>query len=189
MENVVPTYQSEIAPGALRGFFVGSIQLCLTTGSLIAGIVNNSMSKKVDDSGWQIATALQALPAAMILCLIFLTPNSPRWLVFNDRHEEAVQVLRSVRPKQDVDMGLPELEVAAMTEEGQHGRRRKGAWKELFNSKNRRRTGIACSIMSFQQLTGVTFSSSYGPTFYRSVGLADMAFVYAVHLPVPYPNS
>lgn len=34
--------------------------------------------------------------------------------------------------------------------------------------------------MSFQQLTGVTFSSSYGPTFYRSVGLADMAFVYAV---------
>lgn len=34
--------------------------------------------------------------------------------------------------------------------------------------------------MSLQQLTGVTFSSSYGPTFYRSVGLADMAFVYAV---------
>lgn len=34
--------------------------------------------------------------------------------------------------------------------------------------------------MALQQLTGVTFSSSYGPTFYRSVGLADMAFVYAV---------
>lgn len=34
--------------------------------------------------------------------------------------------------------------------------------------------------MSFQQLTGVTFSSSYGPTFYRQVGLADMAFIYAV---------
>lgn len=36
------------------------------------------------------------------------------------------------------------------------------------------------SIMTFQQLTGVTFSSSYGPTFYRQVGLADMAFIYAV---------
>ena len=34
--------------------------------------------------------------------------------------------------------------------------------------------------MTFQQLTGVTFSSSYGPTFYRQVGLADMAFIYAV---------
>lgn len=36
--------------------------------------------------------------------------------------------------------------------------------------------------MTFQQLTGVTFSSSYGPTFYRSVGLGDMAFIYAVSL-------
>lgn len=34
--------------------------------------------------------------------------------------------------------------------------------------------------MALQQLTGVTFSSSYGPTFYRSVGLGDMAFIYAV---------
>lgn len=41
-------------------------------------------------------------------------------------------------------------------------------------------TRIACTALSFQQLTGVTFSSSYGPTFYRSVGLVDMAFIYAV---------
>ncbi|RMJ15209.1 hypothetical protein CDV36_005138 [Fusarium kuroshium] len=166
VENVVPTYQSEIAPGALRGFFVG--------------IVNESMSRKTDNSGWQIATALQALPAVIIICLLFFTPNSPRWLIFNDRYEEALKVLRSVRRKQDVDNGLPELELASMREEGQAGRREKGPWKDLVNRENRRRTGIACAIMTFQQLTGVTFSSSYGPTFYRSVGLSDMAFIYAV---------
>ncbi len=33
--------------------------------------------------------------------------------------------------------------------------------------------------MALQQLTGVTFSSSYGPTFYRQVGLGSMAFAYA----------
>ncbi|KAM0328291.1 hypothetical protein ACHAPQ_007198 [Fusarium lateritium] len=163
VENVVPTYQSEIAPGALRGFFVGSIQLCLTTGSLIAGIVNESMSRKTNNSGWQIATALQALPAVVILCLLYFTPNSPRWLTFNDRHEEALQVLRSIRRKEDVDNGLPELELTSMREEGQIGKREKGPWKDLFRGKNLRRTG-----------------SSYGPTFYRSVGLADKAFVYAV---------
>ncbi|KAM0210990.1 hypothetical protein ACHAQD_010455 [Fusarium lateritium] len=163
VENVVPTYQSEIAPGALRGFFVGSIQLCLTTGSLIAGIVNESMSRKTDNSGWQIATALQALPAVVILCLLYFTPNSPRWLTFNDRHEEALQVLRSIRRKEDVDNGLPELELTSMREEGQIGKREKGPWKDLFRGRNLRRTG-----------------SSYGPTFYRSVGLADKAFVYAV---------
>lgn len=33
--------------------------------------------------------------------------------------------------------------------------------------------------MALQQLTGVTFSSSYGPTFYKQVGLGAMAFSYA----------
>lgn len=175
-----PTYQSEIAPALLRGFMVGSIQLLLTFGSLIAGIVNESMSKRSDQSGWQIATALQAFPAVMILCLIWFTPNSPRWLVFNDRSDEALKVLRSVRKKEAMENGQPELEIAAMREDGQIGKQKKGSWAELFNEKNRRRTIIACTIMGFQQLTGVTFSSSYGPTFYRQVGLSDMAFVYAV---------
>lgn len=38
---------------------------------------------------------------------------------------------------------------------------------------------IAVAIMSLQQLTGVTFSSSYGPTFYKAVGLGEKAFAYA----------
>ena len=138
------------------------------------------MSKKTTDMGWQIATALQAAPAVLIISLLWFTPNSPRWLVFNDRHEEALKVVRSLRSKEDVDRGLPELEIASMREEGQVGKREKAPWKDLFNRQNRRRTGIACALMSFQQLTGVTFSSSYGPTFYRSVGLVDMAFIYAV---------
>ena len=152
----VPTYQTEIAPAPLRGFFVGSIQLLLTFGSLIAGIVNESMSKKTDESGWQIATALQALPAVIILSLLWLTPNSPRWLVFNDRSDEAVKVLKTVRKKEAVEYGQPELEVAAMREQGAIGRQKKGGWMELFNQKNRTRTLIACTIMGFQQLTGTS---------------------------------
>lgn len=38
--------------------------------------------------------------------------------------------------------------------------------------------------MALQQLTGVTFSSSYGTTFYKQVGLGSMAFTYAVCLPL-----
>ncbi|KAI1846019.1 hypothetical protein JX266_007828 [Neoarthrinium moseri] len=145
VENVVPTYQSEIAPAPLRGFFVGSIQLCLSFGSLIAGVVNEAMLSKFDDMGWQVSTALQALPSVVIIYF-----------------------------------GIPELEIAAMREDGSSGKREKGPWIDLIKGTNRRRLAIACGIMSFQQLTGVTFSSSYGPTFYKSVGLGANAFVYAV---------
>lgn len=120
---------------------MGSIQLCLTFGSLIAGIVNEVMSHKTGSSGWQIATAIQAAPAVIILSGLWLTPNSPRWLVFNDRSDEALAVLRKIRRKTDVDNGRPELEIAVMGEESQVGKREKGPWRDLFNEKNRRRTG------------------------------------------------
>lgn len=120
---------------------MGSIQLCLTFGSLVAGIVNESMSHRTDSSGWQIATAIQAAPAVIIICGLWFTPNSPRWLVFNDRSDEALAVLRKVRSKADVENGTPEIEIAAMGEESHVGKREKGPWSDLFNEKNRRRTG------------------------------------------------
>lgn len=75
VENVTPTYQSEVSPAALRGFFVGSIQLFLTFGSLIAGIVNNEMAKHTTQTGWMVATALQALPAVVIMIGLPFTPG------------------------------------------------------------------------------------------------------------------
>lgn len=136
------------------------------------------MAKRTDSTGWQIATAIQVVPPVLIMFGLYWTPDSPRWLVFKDRSDDAVKVLRRVRRQQDIDSGVCELEIAAMREDA-GATTRKGPWIDLIKGNNRRRTNIACSIMSLQQLTGVTFSSSYGPTFYKSVGLGNMAFAYA----------
>ncbi|KAK6075995.1 sugar transporter [Seiridium cupressi] len=174
LENVVPTYQSEIVPAPLRAFLVGS---------LIAGIINQSMASNIDNSGWQIATASQTLPV-VIMCFSYFTPNSPRWLVFNDRDDEALAVLKKLRTKRNVNIGVSELEIASMREDGHIGRQTKGSWADLIKGNNRRRLAIACGIMLFQQLTGITFSSSYGPTFYKSVGLGANAYTHALSPPV-----
>lgn len=97
-----------------------------------------------------------------------------------NRRTEAIATLQRIRPKKLVEEGLCEVEATSL--ENSETVAEKGKWSELFNSSNRRRTGIALAIMSLQQLTGVTFSSSYGPTFYKKVGLGDMAFTYAVCL-------
>ncbi|PLB49104.1 general substrate transporter [Aspergillus steynii IBT 23096] len=182
VENVVPTYESEICPAPLRGFCVGSIQLFLTFGSLIAGIVNQYLSKSNTDMGWMLATGIQAVPALIILSGLYFTPtnkntDSPRWLISKNRREEALAALRRLRPKKAVEDGLCELEVWAL--ENSDNRSEKAPWVELFSASNWRRTSIALFLMALQQLPGVTFSSSYGPTFYKKVGLGDMAFTYA----------
>lgn len=75
MLQVVPTYESEICPAPLRGFCVGSIQLFLTFGSLIAGIANQYLSKYTTDAGWMIATGVQGVPALLILAGLPFTPS------------------------------------------------------------------------------------------------------------------
>ncbi len=136
---------------------------------------------------------MQAVPALVILTLLPLTPDSPRWLITRDRYDDAVKVLRKVRSKAEVESGGCEFEVAAIREAGETTHR-KGSWLELFKGPvNRRRTYIAVAGLTLYQLCGPTFVSAYGPrsvlchkrvlsqancegSFYKQVGLASQAF-------------
>jgi SP family sugar:H+ symporter-like MFS transporter len=54
---------------------VGAIDLFLLIGALIAALANNSLSKYSDQSGWIIATAIQAIPPFLILFGLPFTPG------------------------------------------------------------------------------------------------------------------
>lgn len=46
------------------------------------------------DASWRVPLALQLVPAAVLCSLLTLVPESPRWLLLRDRHEEALESLR-----------------------------------------------------------------------------------------------
>ncbi|KAF5373744.1 hypothetical protein D9758_000707 [Tetrapyrgos nigripes] len=196
VENVVPTYQSEIAPSGSRGFIVGSLQMFLACGSLVAAGVNRHYSTAVDNSGWIIPVSIQFVTPVIIMCGLYFIPLSPRWLLFKGRREEAIAVLKSVRPKHYVDAGLCEEEANAIEESIREEARIRNTggggvnypgwnqgklgWFDLFRGPNLRRTTIATVVFAFQQLTGQAFSSQYGTVFYIRAGLANMAFTYSL---------
>jgi hypothetical protein len=47
-----------------------------------------------NDGQWRLPFALQLVPAMFLIGFLLLTPESPRWLLLRDRHEEAVESLR-----------------------------------------------------------------------------------------------
>lgn len=55
---------------------MGSIQLFLTFGSLIAGVANEGLSKLDTDAGWTVATGIQMVPALIILAGLYFTPGT-----------------------------------------------------------------------------------------------------------------
>ena len=79
---VVPIYQAETAPKALRGMMTSTLQLMIVGGQLVASLVTFGTQHIQSQRGWQIPVGLQFIAPAIIVVLLPFVPESPRWYVF-----------------------------------------------------------------------------------------------------------
>ena len=178
-ENTSTTYQTEIVPGAIRGAVVGSIQLFIQFGQIMASGINNRYSKHTTSGGWIVPVAVQAvIPGILIFAPLFI-PSGPRWLLSKGRKDGAIHSLKRLRPKAEVAAGHCEEEADAI-QEAMNNKMDKGPWLDLFRGTNLRRTEIAAVVFILQQFTGQGFVSQYSPRFYQTVGLGEHAFEYNI---------
>lgn len=70
---------------SLHSWFVGSIAAAWITFG----------TREIDSTwSWRLPSLLQLLPSLIQLSTIWFLPESPRWLISNDRHEEAMAALK-----------------------------------------------------------------------------------------------
>ncbi|MDN5971207.1 MAG: MFS transporter, partial [Enterobacterales bacterium] len=89
-----PMYIAEVSPAEKRGKFVAINQLTIVIGVLAAQLVNLMIAEPVASSatmqdivqswngqvGWRWMFGAELIPAVLFLLLMFLVPDSPRWL-------------------------------------------------------------------------------------------------------------
>jgi MFS family permease len=85
---VGPMYISEIAPPQIRGRLAGSFQLMIVVGIFIA-YLTNFIFVDFGDTSWRWMLGMMVIPASLFVILLRFIPESPRWLVLNNRDEEA----------------------------------------------------------------------------------------------------
>jgi SP family myo-inositol transporter-like MFS transporter 13 len=176
---VVPMYISELAPSAFRGRLVTVSSLFITGGQVVAYLIGWLFSTR--PHGWRWMVGLGALPAAVQFCMLFLLPETPRYLVKVGRKEQARKVLRRVygvgRGMERLVNGvLRRVEKEILEEHDAAGERSgphaaKQGWKGRLarvndtltqllavGSGNRRALIIACMLQGFQQLCGFVSS-------------------------------
>ena len=91
---VVPVYLAEVSPAHMRGRIVSLFELMLCLGMLAAALVDAVLESV--GASWRIMVGLPVIPGCIMLCSMCILPESPRWLVVNDRLDEALTVLHKV---------------------------------------------------------------------------------------------
>ena len=144
VENAVPAYAAEVSPAATRGLFAGSIMFVTGMGNLWGAGMSRAYATETGSKGWIVPTAVQLIPAVLMLILIPFTPESPRWLILKGRMQKAKENLDRLRPKHDVVSGATQAEIDALNDavEQAHAQEQ-GSWLDLFRGNYLRRTWVS----------------------------------------------
>jgi MFS transporter, SP family, major inositol transporter len=168
---VVPTYLAEMAPAERRGRIITLNELMIVSGQLLAFGINAAIGAALGEHAgiWRWMLAVAVLPAVALFAGMLFMPQSPRWLVSKGRVDEAVQVLRRVRPGGAVQAELQEIEQLAVREQDA----RMSATAILATRWTRTLLLIGVGIGVVQQVSGVNSIMYYGTQILSQSGLGD----------------
>ena len=113
---------------------------------------------------------------------VFLAPESPWWLVRQERFEDAKKaLLRLTSPKSDPTFNADEtVDMMRHTNELEKDMLEGVSYLECFRGVNLRRTEIVCMLFVSQSLAGNTFSN-YSTYFFQQAGLTgEVAYDFAM---------
>ncbi|CDO77278.1 hypothetical protein BN946_scf184753.g28 [Trametes cinnabarina] len=170
LSAIVPLYNGETAPKAMRGMLLVLYQLQIIIGIFLSYIIEIGTHHIEGSASWRIPVGLQMLWGLALLSGIFFLPESPRHLLGTGREEEARQVVATLNSLPEDDPAVTEI-----IEELEYGIRAeneggKATWMECFSQRNLlwKRTINGMMLQFIQQLNGQNFYYYYGDTFFKS---------------------
>lgn len=126
----------------------------------------------------------QAVPSIIQLVLAIFAPESPRWLIYNDRQSEAFEMLVKYHAGGDRDSRLVCFEMAEISASLRAEKEMNASrWREWIATKgNRHRLAINIFLPAALQLAGNALISYYLPIVLATVGITDTRSVLGINL-------
>ena len=166
-----PVYIAELAPAKWRGRLVGLFQINIVIGILLAYLSNAVIAQFVHGPiQWRVQLGVAMLPAIFFLLLLLSVPQSSRWLVSQNRVDEAQLILaRMGSPDSRAEVDSMVLALNAEGGAAQHN---------LFTSRYKLLVFLAISIGLFNQLSGINAILYYLNDIFASAGFSSVSSAY-----------
>jgi MFS family permease len=94
--STIPTYQAECSRSSNRGLLICIEGGVIAFGTMIAYWLDYGASYGPDDLTWRFPIAFQIIFGIILIVGTWYLPESPRWLLARDRHEEGINVLAAL---------------------------------------------------------------------------------------------
>jgi sugar porter (SP) family MFS transporter len=163
-----PVYIAEIAPARWRGLLVGTFQVNVVVGILVAYLSNYLIGLLgLGWSEWRWQLGVAAIPAVLFFIMLFGIPRSARWLVTKNRLEEARQVL-GVLGSEDSDAELGEIVESIHVDGVAHS-------EPLFQRRYLKPIYLAVAVAAFNQLAGINAILYYLNDIFGMAGFSKVS--------------
>jgi sugar porter (SP) family MFS transporter len=163
---VAPMYIGEMVPKKIRGGLVSFNQLMITSGILVAYIVDFAL--KDVSNNWRWMLGLGAIPGVALAVGMLLMPESPRWLVEHDREDDARNVLERARRPEEIDEEIDEIRDVS---------RESARLRDLLGKAVRPMLIVGLGLAIFQQIVGINTVIYFAPTIFQLAGVSTSAAI------------
>ncbi len=179
--NVSPVYIAEISPAHMRGKLVAINQFTIAFGVLAAQLANMFIAEPVavgatdemirsswnGQMGWRWMFWACSIPAGLFFILMWLVPESPRWLTRAGRKDKALKIFERIGGK---EYAAAETEDVLRTVADNNNRGNEGNFRRLFSRQLAPIIILGIVLAVFQQWCGINVIFNYAEEIFAAAG-------------------
>ncbi|OZJ02479.1 hypothetical protein BZG36_05141 [Bifiguratus adelaidae] len=169
---IAETYASEVLPLRLRGFLTGYINLCYVMGQFIQTGITLAFIERIDMWAYRIPFAIQWIWPVILLVGLPFAPESPWWLIRQNRMEDAERSLKKLSTRHEKVDTQETLAMMVKTDQLEREIRVGTTYRDCWTGTNRRRMEICILLFVIQNFSGNPVG--FATYFFEQIGLTSV---------------
>lgn len=149
-------------------------QLTLSVSQIIAAAINRGVVSNNTTFAYRFPIGFQLVFPLIILLGIWWVPESPRWLIREDRPKDATHALRLLHREDKEYDPAPVMRRIEDDLDRERATEATGGWMQLLTDPiERRKVVYSAGALVAQQINGIQWFYYFGTVFSKAIGLSD----------------